>query len=80
MENFNINAKELTEMAQKIHNEIDTNGSINEDGIIEVLTDQFAEMFADWAEEHIDWQKIEDDDQDTREFLAEREDALRGDY
>lgn len=65
-----------TDMAQMLHNDIDTNGDINEDKIIEIMCEQYAE----WLNDNIDWDKILDDDKSVREFVEEREDAMRGEY
>lgn len=77
---FNITPAQATEMAQEIHNDIDLNGELNEPKIVDNLCETFCEVFEEWLIHNIDWQKIEDDDRDLREFVAEREDAARGKY
>lgn len=73
---FKMYPKWATDAAQMIHNQIDTNGDINEDKIIECMVEQYAE----WLQDNIDWDKILDDDKSVREFVEEREDAMRGEY
>lgn len=65
-----------TDMAQMLHNDIDINGDINENEIIEIMCEQYAE----WLNDNIDWDKILDDDKSVREFIEEREEAMRGEY
>lgn len=78
--NFNITPAEVTKMAQEIHNQYDENGEIDEESIIEELRDTFSEVFEAWLVNNIDWQEIIDADQDARDFIAEREDAAKGQY
>lgn len=78
--NFNITPAEATKMAQEIHNQYDENGEIYEEIIIDEICDTFREAFEAWLVNNIDWQKILDDDQEVRDFIAEREDAARGQY
>lgn len=78
--NFNITPAEVTKMAQEIHNQYDENGEIDEESIIEELRDTFSEVFEAWLVNNIDWQEILDADQDVRDFIAEREDAAKGQY
>lgn len=77
---FRVNQEEATRIAQKIHNEVDDNGDIREEVIMEIMVEQFAECFEDWAKNHIDWDQIREDDQDLRNFVAEREEAAKGQY
>lgn len=73
---FKMYPKWATDAAQMIHNQIDTNGDINEGKIIECMVEQYAE----WLQDNIDWDKISDDDESVREFVEEREEAMRGEY
>ena len=68
---FIIDVEEANRVAQKIHNEIDVNGEIRKDTIVDVMGEQFCEVFEDWLCEVVDWDKIEDDDQETRENARE---------
>lgn len=77
---FNVTPAEATKMAQEIHNQIDENGELNEPVIIEELCETFGDVFEAWLVNNIDWQEILDDDQDVRDFVAEREDAAKGQY
>lgn len=78
---FTIDVEEANRIAQKIHNEIDVNGEIREDTIVEVMGEQFCEVFEDWLREVVDWDKIEDDDrearEDAREMLEQENEAIR---
>ena len=73
---FRITPEMATDMAQLVHNEIDLNGQLEEEKIIDCLCDQYGE----WLWDAIDWQKILDDDAETREYIEEREEAAKGEY
>lgn len=77
---FSVDQEEATRIAQQTHNEVDYNGEIREEIIIELMVEEFAECFEDWVKNHIDWDKILEDDRDFREFLEEREEAAKGQY
>ena len=77
---FTIKAETITDAARLIHNEIDENGDIREDAIMEVLEEQFLEVFRDWAESEIKWHEIEDADKDLVDFVRERNEASKGNY
>lgn len=80
MSDFHITPEHATDLAQMVHNSIDTNGIINEQGIIEVMLDQYA----DYLRANINWDKISDDDEDAeqeiRDFMREKTEASKGEY
>lgn len=73
---FKMYPKWATDAAQMIHNQIDTNGDINENKIIECMVERYAE----WLQDNINWEEIEDNDRDARETYYEIEEAKKGDY
>lgn len=76
MNDFHITSQCVTDLAQLVHNEIDENGVLNKEGIIECMLDQYA----DYLRKNIDWDEILDNDKETREFIRERTEAQKGDY
>lgn len=76
MSDFHITPEHATDLAQMAHNAIDTNGVINEEGIIEVLLDQYAE----YLRNNISWDTIKDNDKDAKEFVEQREEAAKGEW
>lgn len=68
---FQITPSQATEMAQNIHNDIDDNGEINQENIIELMVEELSEQFENWLEENIDWGLIVNDDLEAREDSKE---------
>lgn len=79
-DNFYVTPECATDLAQMVHNHTEENGEINHDEIINTLTEQLSEELGDWLEEHIDWDKILDDDRETKEFIKEKEQAEKGEF
>lgn len=71
---YQITPEKVTEMAQDIHNDIDQNGEISCDGIVEVIVDELVNGLKAWVEENIDWAEIAYQDldakEDSREYLS----------
>lgn len=59
---FQITPKQITEMAQKVHNEMDENGDFNILGVEEVLADELSEKLTEWIKDNIDWSEIASND------------------
>lgn len=78
--NFYVTPECATDLAQMVHNDTEENGEINHDEIINTLTEQLSEELGDWLEEYINWDKILDDDRETKEFIKERNEAMRGGF
>lgn len=76
MSDFHITQETATDMAQMAHNAIDQNGEIDEDKVIEVVSESLGEELENWLRDNINWQKILDDDESVREFAEERDQAL----
>ena len=70
---FQITPRQATEMAQEIHNDIDENGEIRQENIIELLTEELSEKIESWLEENIDWGQLASEDlaakEDYKEYL-----------
>lgn len=77
---FVISPQEATNIAQELHEDIGENGNIDKEQIIDIMAERIYEEASEWLEENIDWQKIEDDDNEAREYIAERNEAAKGDY
>lgn len=79
-DNFYVTPECATDMAQLAHNETEENGEINQDRILGAVHEQLSDELGEWLEEHINWNKILDDDRETREFIKERNEAMRGGF
>lgn len=70
---FQITPRQATDMAQDVHNDIDENGNINQDNIIEILVEEMSEKIEDWLKENIDWGQLASEDlaaeEDYKEYL-----------
>ena len=78
--NFYVTPECATDLAQMVHNHTEENGEINQDKILDAVHEQLSDQLGEWLEEHIDWDKILDDDRETREFIKERNEAMRGGF
>ena len=76
--NFYVTPECATDLAQMVHNYTEENGEINQDKILDAVHAQLSDELGEWLEEHINWDKILDDDRETREFIKERNEAMRG--
>ena len=76
--NFYVTPECATDLAQMVHNYTEENGEINQDKILDAVHEQLSDELGEWLEEHINWDKILDDDRETREFIKERNEAMRG--
>lgn len=77
---FNITPKKATEMAQQFHNDVEVNGEIHKDLIVDSLAEVFGDSLAEWLRENIRWDEILENDLNTREAIEEREEARKGRY
>lgn len=77
---FTITPEQATDMAQEVHNDIDQNGEISQERILDCLVEELGVRLNEWLEEVIDWGKIEEDDLDARETYYEILEAEKGEY
>lgn len=80
LDSFVITQKEITDYAQRCHNENDENGDVSEGKIIDYVMDYYQDRLWEWCNEHIDFEKIKDDDEAAAEFARERAEAEKGEY
>ena len=74
---FTITPKEITQMAQDIHNDIDENGDFSCEAIIDELTEDLGESLRAWIENNIDWCELASNDMEARNDYAELREARR---
>lgn len=77
--NYQITPKRITDMAQEIHNEIDENGEMDCETIVNEIAEELTEGLKAWIEENIDWTEIAYSDMEAKadyhEYLTNQ---LRG--
>ena len=78
--NFYVTPECATDLAQMVHNYTEENGEINQDKILDAVHEQLSDELGEWLEEHINWDKILDDDRETREFIKEKKQAEKGEF
>lgn len=75
--NFIITPKEITRRAQEVHNEIDINGEVACEAIIDNVTEELAESLRAWIENNIDWCELASNDIEARNDYEELREARR---
>ena len=74
---YQITPKRITELAQEIHNEIDINGEMSCEAIVDLIVEELNDVLRAWVEDNIDWSEIASNDMEARNDYYELREARR---